>query len=88
MSLLLFVVFGFAVGLLARAIMPGRQPMGFFATALLGMAGSLVGGAIGNLLAGQSLSRAEPAGWIGSIVGALLVLAAVLWAGGGRRLRT
>ena len=39
MSILLFVVFGLVVGLLARAIMPGKQPMGWVATALLGIAG-------------------------------------------------
>ena len=44
MGILLFIVFGFIVGLLARAIMPGTQKMGFVATTLLGIAGSFVGG--------------------------------------------
>ena len=50
MGIILFVVFGFIVGLLARAIMPGTQKMGFVSTALLGIAGSFIGGFLAALV--------------------------------------
>ena len=79
MHIIGFLIFGLIVGLLARAIYPGRQPMGFLATAVLGMIGSLVGGLIGHALWGPSPAQDgswafTPGGWISSIVGALLVL--------------
>ncbi len=48
--------------------------MGFILTTLLGIAGSFVGGMIGSLLHGGPLDIAQPSGWIGSIVGAILLL--------------
>lgn len=74
MSILAFILLGLVAGFLARALMPGRQPMGVIGTAVLGMVGSLLGGFIGNLLSGEPLLRLEAAGLIGSIIGALLVL--------------
>lgn len=85
MGILLFIVFGLIVGLIARAVMPGRQSMGLVATALVGVAGSFLGGLIGNLLSGRSVFDLTTAGFIGSIIGALLVLLA-LGAAGRRRL--
>ena len=82
MSLLAFIFLGLIAGFIARAIMPGRQAMGFVATTLLGMVGSILGGFIGNLLSGQRLFDLHAAGLIGSVVGALLVL---LLTGVGRR---
>jgi uncharacterized membrane protein YeaQ/YmgE (transglycosylase-associated protein family) len=75
MAILVFIVFGFVVGLIARALMPGRQSMGFIMTALLGIAGSFAGGFVGNLMSGRDASAFTPAGIIGSVAGALLVLA-------------
>lgn len=86
MSILLFILFGLIVGLLARVIMPGRQAMGFIATAVVGMAGSFVGGIFGNLLNGESVFELHQAGFIGSIIGALVVLGVVSWAGSRRAL--
>jgi uncharacterized membrane protein YeaQ/YmgE (transglycosylase-associated protein family) len=77
MGLLWFLVFGFIVGLLARAIMPGRQHMGLIMTAALGMVGSLLGGFIGSLISDHEVTRLHSAGIIGSILGALAVLALV-----------
>jgi len=76
MSFILFILFGLVVGLIARAIMPGRQPMGFILTALLGMAGSFVGGYIGGMIQGQgdTVDSADPYNWIGAVLGALLLL--------------
>ena len=71
-GILQMIVVGLIVGLLARALMPGDQKMGLVLTTLLGIAGSAVanwlGSAIGWYQAGAS------AGWIASIVGALIVL--------------
>lgn len=82
MGILFFILFGFVVGLLARAIMPGRQSMGFVLTTLLGIVGSFVGGAIGSLIAHRAIFEFHTAGILGSIVGSLIVLAI---AGAGRR---
>lgn len=77
MGLLLFIVFGLVVGLLARAILPGRQSMGMIGTAVLGMVGSLIGGLIGTMISDNEPTRVHAAGLIGSILGAILVLAVV-----------
>jgi uncharacterized membrane protein YeaQ/YmgE (transglycosylase-associated protein family) len=72
LGLLLTIIIGFIVGVIAKLIMPGKENMGFIVTTLLGIAGSLVatyaGQAVGWYEAG------EGAGWIGSIVGAFLLL--------------
>lgn len=75
MGLLLFILFGLVVGFLARAILPGRQSMGLIMTAILGMVGSLLGGFVGSMVSGDSINRVHSAGLIGSVLGALLVLA-------------
>ena len=71
-GLLTAIIIGFVVGVIAKLIMPGKQNMGFIVTTLLGIAGSIVatyaGQAVGWYEAGQG------AGWIGSIVGAFLLL--------------
>src|SRR5215212_9121210 len=64
MSILMFILFGLIVGFIARAIMPGRQSMGFLATALIGVAGSFVGGVIGNLLSGMPILDLHASGFI------------------------
>jgi len=82
MYILAFLIFGFVVGLIARAIFPGTQRLGLLMTTVLGVAGSLLGGIVGNLLFGGRWNEPVTAGWIGSIVGALILLAL---AGRGRR---
>ena len=65
-------VIGFVVGLIARAILPGTQSMGIILTAVLGIAGSFAAG-----FAGQALgwyTQGQPAGFIASIVGAIVLL--------------
>jgi uncharacterized membrane protein YeaQ/YmgE (transglycosylase-associated protein family) len=90
MGIIGFLVFGLIVGLIARAIFPGRQAMGWIMTAVLGMVGSLVGGMIGQALFGggahgNNVGGFSPGGWISSIIGALLVLWAYLAITGRRR---
>jgi len=72
MGLIITIVVGFIVGLLARAIMPGTQKMGFILTTLLGIAGSVVAGYGGAALG--LYAEGTPAGWLASVVGALLIL--------------
>lgn len=50
MGILSWIIFGLVAGLLARAIMPGKDPSGCVITTLLGIAGAIVGGFIGTLL--------------------------------------
>jgi uncharacterized membrane protein YeaQ/YmgE (transglycosylase-associated protein family) len=76
MHVIWFILFGLIVGLIARALMPGKQPMGFILTALLGIAGSFVGSYIGGLIQGQGdvVEASDPYNWIGAVLGALLLL--------------
>ena len=77
MGIILFIVFGLIVGLVARALLPGRQSMGVGMTAVLGMIGSLVGGLAGNLLAGRPVFDLHAAGFIGSVLCSIALLFAV-----------
>lgn len=73
MNILWMIIFGAIVGAIAKLIMPGRDPGGIIVTIILGILGSIVGGfLIGLLLPGRSAT--DPAGWIGSILGAILLL--------------
>jgi uncharacterized membrane protein YeaQ/YmgE (transglycosylase-associated protein family) len=74
MGIILFIIFGFVIGLLARAILPGRQSMGLIATTLLGIAGSFIGGFLASLVTHDRITDLHTAGVIGSIVGAILLL--------------
>ena len=74
--ILTFIVVGAIAGFLARFLVPGRDPMSVGATIVLGIVGSFVGGWLGQLLfAGNAALPPPSAGWIGSIIGALIVLA-------------
>jgi uncharacterized membrane protein YeaQ/YmgE (transglycosylase-associated protein family) len=75
MSILLFLVFGFIAGLIARAIMPGPQPMGLVMTTVLGVVGSFVGGLLASLVFGYGIIELRATGLIGSVLGALVVMA-------------
>ncbi len=74
MGIIAWIVFGFIIGLLARAVVPGKQGMGFVMTTLLGVAGSLVGGLIATALTGGSMQEMHGAGFLGSLIGAVLLL--------------
>lgn len=74
MGLLLFLVFGFVIGLLARAIVPGDQKLGLLWTTLLGVGGSFLGGFLGSLISHERVTDFNTAGVIGSLVGAVLLL--------------
>jgi uncharacterized membrane protein YeaQ/YmgE (transglycosylase-associated protein family) len=79
-SVIAWACFGLVVGLIARAIYPGRQKMGFLATMALGILGSLVGGFVSWMLGYDPQDGAfQGAGWILSIIGALIVVWAALY---------
>jgi len=65
-------VIGFVVGLVARAILPGTQSLGIILTAVLGIAGSLAAGFIGQAMGWYPADA--PAGFIASVVGAIVLL--------------
>ncbi len=73
MSFLLFALFGLIIGALAKFIMPGRDPGGFIVTAIIGMVGSMLGAFIGRAI-GIYNAGTQSAGWIMSIIGAVVLL--------------
>jgi uncharacterized membrane protein YeaQ/YmgE (transglycosylase-associated protein family) len=68
------IVVGLIAGALARLIVPGKQAMSIPMTILLGIIGSFVGGFLGYLIFRNGTSFLQPAGIIGSIIGAIIVL--------------
>ncbi|OGQ13326.1 MAG: hypothetical protein A2138_08710 [Deltaproteobacteria bacterium RBG_16_71_12] len=75
MGIIAWIVFGFIVGVIARALMPGEQKMGFVKTTLLGVGGSFVGGAIAHVLLHRShFGGLDTAGFVGSVIGALVIM--------------
>ncbi|THG30075.1 GlsB/YeaQ/YmgE family stress response membrane protein [Naasia lichenicola] len=79
-TIITVIVVGLIAGALARLIIPGRQSMSIGMTILLGVIGSFVGGFLGFLLFGKDAGDGflQPAGIIGSIIGAIIVLAIYL----------
>ncbi|KQH80330.1 MULTISPECIES: GlsB/YeaQ/YmgE family stress response membrane protein [Mycobacterium] len=71
------IVLGLIVGLIARLIVPGRQPMGWIATALLGIVGAYVGGTLGSVVFPPHQFTITPPinhSFLGALVGAVLLL--------------
>ena len=72
-NFLSWILFGLVVGVLAKFLMPGKDPGGFIITVLLGIAGAVLGGWVTTLIGmGQD---GQSAGWIMSIIGAMALLA-------------
>jgi len=72
MGILWTILIGFVAGLIARALMPGPNPMGFILTAVLGIVGAVVANFLGRTLGWYGEGQA--AGLVASVVGALFVL--------------
>ena len=74
--LLSLFLIGIVAGFIARLLVPGRDPMGFWGTVALGVVGSFVGGFLGYVIFGEDLDQGaiQASGIIGSIVGAVIVL--------------
>jgi uncharacterized membrane protein YeaQ/YmgE (transglycosylase-associated protein family) len=73
MEILWTLLIGLIVGIVAKMLMPGRDPGGFIITAILGIAGAFVAHAIGRAMGWYT--EGEPAGFIASVVGAIVLLA-------------
>jgi uncharacterized membrane protein YeaQ/YmgE (transglycosylase-associated protein family) len=78
MGIIWTIIVGLIVGAIARWIMPGTQGMGWIMTSVLGIVGSIVGGFVSSLIWKSPDGKFHPAGWILSILGAILVLWAYL----------
>jgi uncharacterized membrane protein YeaQ/YmgE (transglycosylase-associated protein family) len=73
MGILGWILFGFVVGLIARAVMPGRDPMGLIGTTVLGIVGALLAGWLGQALG--LYGPDDGAGFVSATIGAVVVLA-------------
>ena len=72
MNLLWMACIGLVIGAIAKFIMPGKDPGGLLMTMLIGLAGAFVAGFLGQMLG--FYQRGQPAGWIASVLGAVLLL--------------
>lgn len=68
-----WIIIGIVAGVLGKFIMPGKDPGGFIVTILLGIAGALLAGFVGQAVGFYSVG--EGAGWVGATVGAIIILA-------------
>ncbi|WP_300614636.1 GlsB/YeaQ/YmgE family stress response membrane protein [Dokdonella sp.] len=77
MSWLWMFLVGLVVGIVAKFLMPGKDPGGFIVTGLLGVAGMFVGGFLSNLIFGTTgpAGQIQPSGFIGGVIGSLILLA-------------
>jgi uncharacterized membrane protein YeaQ/YmgE (transglycosylase-associated protein family) len=73
MGIVMWILFGLVVGVIAKLLMPGRDPGGFIVTILLGIAGALVGGFVGRALG--LYAESEGAGFVMATLGAIVLLA-------------
>lgn len=72
MGIIWAIIIGFIVGVLAKLLMPGKDPRGFIITTLLGIGGSVVGKYVGQGLG--MYQPEEPAGFLMSVIGAMILL--------------
>lgn len=82
MGILAWIVFGLIAGVVAKLIMPGRDPGGFIITILIGIAGALVGGFIGSALGLGTVTGFNLGSFIIAVLGAILLLAIYRYAKG------
>jgi len=72
MEIIWTLIIGFVVGIVAKLLMPGRDPGGFIITILLGIAGSFLAGFVGRAM--HWYSQGQAAGFIASVIGAIVLL--------------
>ncbi len=72
MSIIWTLIIGLVVGAIAKLIMPGKDPGGFIITILIGIAGAFLAGFLGRAM--NWYSEGEPAGFIASVIGAIILL--------------
>ena len=74
MSIIGWIVFGLIVGIVAKFVMPGRDPGGLIVTMILGIVGALLGGFLGRMLGWYR--EGDPVGFIMAVVGSIVLLIA------------
>ena len=84
MGIIIFLLVGLIAGLLARAIVPGKDSMGILATLLLGIVGSFIGGALWAVFSGDKILDFNAGGLILSVIGAIIALLVYNRFAGGR----
>lgn len=72
MGIIAWIVFGLIVGVVAKLLLPGRDPGGFIVTILIGIAGALLGGFIGRSLGWYR--EGDPVGFVMAVVGSIVLL--------------
>ncbi|MGW3324752.1 GlsB/YeaQ/YmgE family stress response membrane protein [Streptomyces virginiae] len=87
MGIIAWILIGLFAGLIAKAIMPGKDPGGLLITMLIGIAGGLLGGWLGKVIFGVDSIDGffDISTWIAAIVGSVILLALYRLAIGGRR---
>ena len=83
MSIVIWIIFGLFVGVVAKIVMPGRDPGGFIVTILLGIAGAVLGGFLGRALG--LYREGDAVGFIMAVLGALVLLVVYRVIGGRAR---
>ena len=78
-----FIIAGLVIGALARLVKPGRQNLGLLATLLLGLAGSVIGGVIANLIGSGTIFELNVIGFVVAVIAALLLIGVFEGAAGG-----
>jgi uncharacterized membrane protein YeaQ/YmgE (transglycosylase-associated protein family) len=73
MHIIGWIVFGLVVGIVAKFVMPGRDPGGFVITALIGIVGAVVGGFVGRTIG--LYKDGDPVGFVMAVIGAIILLA-------------
>jgi uncharacterized membrane protein YeaQ/YmgE (transglycosylase-associated protein family) len=73
LHILVWILFGLIVGVVAKFLMPGRDPGGFIITIVLGIVGAFVGGFLGRMLGWYK--EGDPVGFVMAVLGAIVVLA-------------
>jgi uncharacterized membrane protein YeaQ/YmgE (transglycosylase-associated protein family) len=72
MHIIGWIVFGLVVGIVAKFLMPGRDPGGFIITALIGIVGAVVGGFVGRLIG--LYKEGDPVGFVMAVIGSIILL--------------
>ena len=72
MGIIWTILIGFVIGVVAKFLMPGRDPAGFIITAVIGIAGSFIASYLGGAMGWYKVG--EPAGFIASVIGAMILL--------------
>jgi uncharacterized membrane protein YeaQ/YmgE (transglycosylase-associated protein family) len=73
MHIIGWILFGLVVGIVAKFVMPGRDPGGFVITALIGIVGAVVGGFVGRTMG--LYKDGDPVGFVMAVIGAVILLA-------------